>query len=103
MTEKETTPRDPGARLHMFEMGEDYVVAFDLEDAWAVWSEVTGCIRGDDLEEDAAIRILDDLKIKCWVDTTGTPCDHGEGVLQEHTAERWTHQLGRGFAFSNNF
>jgi hypothetical protein len=99
-----TSIREVEPRFYMFEMGEDFVVALDLEDAWAVWCETTGCTRGgDDLEESDVAQVRDDRVFKCWVDEAGDPCDHGEGVLQEHTAEEWARQLGRCFAFSDNY
>jgi hypothetical protein len=74
--------------------------ASSIEDATQLWCETTGNTC-DDLFEADVLQLDDTHKMKCWVNTSGQPCEHGDGELQEHTAIEWARLLGRGFAFSS--
>lgn len=91
--------------LHMYYIGDsDHVVARSVDDAWEVWEETTGCVRGDVFDEpDEAIETEpDDKVLKVWTDDDGEPCEHGQGELTAKTAGEWARQIGRSFAFSED-
>mgnify|MGYP003403733954 CR=1 FL=1 len=88
--------------LHMYEvLDADYVIALSTEDAETIWRETTGD-KEVELDEADLLELDDHFMMKCWVNTSGRPCEHGDGEPMEHTAREWCELLGRGFAFSED-
>jgi len=86
--------------LHVFEMtsGPDWVVAADVDDAWAVWSEHTGEKREDyedsdgweQLDDASDVRIAEDLSADALVWNT-------------KTCAQWAADEGRCFLCSTEY
>lgn len=80
-------------KLLVYEICEDFVVAHDPDDAWAVWSEHTGERRDDYEGNFYPIPVTRDLDIKM---------DDGSGTIVKST-EQWAACNGRGFLASRNY
>ncbi len=93
--------------LHVFDIGDDWVVARDLDDAWAVWLEFLGATAADDYSDqrEELTQISDTRELTIWVGDSGKPDEpHGEGcTLATMLAAEWARQQGRGFLASSNY
>lgn len=92
-------------QLHVFEMGPDTVIAYDVEDAWAVWCERLGEKREDYEPWDEPAQLDDDKPLKIWSDSDGVICEPGEdgGAVATRTCREWADREGRGFLCSTEW
>lgn len=85
--------------LRVWSNGTDTVVARDIEDAWAVWSEHSGEKREDYDDGDVWTEVARSIRI--WCNANGEISDGGDGdEAVEMTAEQWARKNGRGFLCS---
>lgn len=89
-------------QLHVFELGPDHYVAYDVADAWACLTEQTGLKQGDeDVEDDEPVQVPDDRPITIKLE----PEDRKEGdpEVLTLTAAEWCAREGRGLLCSTEY
>ena len=91
-------------KLHVFEIGPDTVIAYDVDDAWTVWSEQSGEDRDDYETYDDPVLLPDDKTLSIWCDADGIAEPNGDGAdTVERTCAEWIAREGRGFLCSTEY
>ncbi len=87
------------SELHVFANDCEWVVARDVDDAWAVWTEAIGADPKDLKEEDPFEQLPDDKPVTMHANAAGEVAEVGEpGVAPlTQTAAEWAARHGRGY------
>ena len=88
--------------LFVFEIGPDYYIAHDEEDAWSLWEDHSGETR-EDYKNEPCVRLSDDAKISILVDEDGVIVDNHDADVLTLTAREWIEREGHGFLCSSEF
>lgn len=88
---------DTPARLYVYEIGPDHIIAHDEDDAWELWCRHHG-ERRSDYKGEPCTRVDDDVVLSIIVDAAGRISDSGAAV--ELSAREWVQREGRGFLCS---
>jgi hypothetical protein len=90
---------EAAAVLHVFEGECDWIVARDLDDAWAVALEQWGGVMSDYGERDDFAQLPNDQPLSIWDGEDGP----GTGTKVTKTCAEWIAEHGRGWLCGTEF
>lgn len=93
--------------MHVYSNECDWVVAENLDDAWAAYAEhmdsTVDRVLSDFASDDPLEPLPDDKVLKLWLTADGKVAEIGDGTLTELAAGEWASRMGRGYLASTEY